>query len=161
MFKFLDGVISMPHTLNLRDFYLIAGGIINHYRNLILMEAATEELAHRMLERANTPNVVQARVEQENLFRKNAIWNKLNENYAQNFPRCDMNYLKELMFGIYQIGLAPSYVQDKLDIEATDVFQFDEHRSEPGFIRIRLYSRFRNQVRFKCGLLTNWIIMMN
>lgn len=59
------------------------------------------------------------------------------------------NYLKELTFGIYQIELAPSYIQDKLDIEETDVFQFDEHRRESGFIRIRLYSRFRNQVKYQ------------
>lgn len=80
----------MAHILNQRDFYLIAGAIINRYRD-ILMETATVDLAYRMLERANTPNVVQARVEQENLFRKNAIWNKLNENHAQDFPRCNLN----------------------------------------------------------------------
>jgi len=73
-----DGIISTTHIPNLRDFYFIAGAIINCYRNLILMEEATLELAHRMIEKVNTPNVVQARIEQETLFRKNAVWNKLN-----------------------------------------------------------------------------------
>lgn len=58
------------------------------------MEEATVEFTHRIIEKVNTPNDVQARVEQENLFRKNAVQNKLNENHAQNFPRCDMNYWK-------------------------------------------------------------------
>jgi len=30
------------------------------------------------------------------------------------------------MFVVYQVGLA--YIQDKLDIETTDIFEFDEHR---------------------------------
>ena len=67
-----DSIISTAH-IPLRDFYLIAEAIINRYRNLILMEEATVEFTHRIIEKVNTPNDVQARVEQENLFRKNAV----------------------------------------------------------------------------------------
>ena len=57
------------------------------------------------------------------------------------------------MFNIYQIRLVPSYIQDKHDIEATDVFEFDEHRDESGFIQIRLYSRFIHDSHiYKCIL---------
>ena len=49
------------------------------------MEEATVEHVHRMIKKVNTPNIVQARVEQENLLRKNAVWNKLNENHARFF----------------------------------------------------------------------------
>jgi len=44
---------------------------IKIYRNLILMERVTVELVHRMIEKVNISNIVQARVEQENIFRKN------------------------------------------------------------------------------------------
>ena len=129
IFHFIDGIISTAHAFRIYDFYLITGAIINCYRNLILMEETTV-LAHRIIEKVNTPNIMQARVEQENLFRKNAVWNKLNKNDDQDFQDviCDTNYLKELTFDIYQIGLAPSYIQDKLDIEAIDVFEFDEQK---------------------------------
>jgi len=52
---------------------------------------------------------------------------KITPKIFQNFF-CDINYSKELMFVVYQVGLASSYIQDKLDIETTDVFEFDEHR---------------------------------
>jgi len=45
------------------------------------MEKITVKFACRMLERINISIVVQTRVE-ENLFRKNVIWNKLSENHA-------------------------------------------------------------------------------
>lgn len=65
-----------------------------------------------------------------------------------------MEYLKELTAGIYQIELAPSYVQDKLQREENDEFQVellrDENRlPEPGFLRVRIYSRFRNRTRYQ------------
>lgn len=65
-----------------------------------------------------------------------------------------IEYLKVLTAGIYQIKLAPSYVQDKLQREENDEFQVellrDQNRlPEPGFLRVRLYSRFRNRTRYQ------------
>lgn len=63
------------------------------------------------------------------------------------FPILDLDYLKDLTVGIYQINLAPSYVQDKLLRDNDEEFQIDQHINEPDFLRIRLYSRFRNATR--------------
>lgn len=149
IFKFLDGIIHRAHVLHLRDFYLIAGGLINRYHDLILMEGKTTELARHIKERVNEVNIVQARIEQEILTRKNAMWTLLNENHVPEFPRLDIDQLKRLTVGVYQLKLAPSYIQDKMDHDCTEVFEFDESRNEPGFIRIRINSRFRNAVRYQ------------
>ena len=84
------------------------------------------------------------------------MWNLLNKNHVPGFPIFDLNYLKQITFGIYQLGLAPSYIQDKLNYDGTEVFEFDENRDEQGFIRIRIYSRFRNAVKYQL-----WIAFIN
>lgn len=108
------------------------------------MEKANVVLAQIIHEKMNEVNIMKTRVETESLHRRNAIWNQLNENHAPYFPRLSIGDLTEHTIGIYQIKLAPSYVQDKIDHERIEVFQFNEHMDEPGFLRIRIYSRFQH-----------------
>ena len=70
------------------------------------------------------------------------------------FPILSIEYLKDLTAGIYQIELAPSYIQDKLQREENDEFQVEMLRDdniipEPGFLRARIWSRFRNATRYQ------------
>lgn len=147
IFKFFKNTISVIHAINLRAFYLIAGAIINRYRDVILMDGATAELAEQMLQKARSENTLRLRVETEHLARRNAMWNRLNENQILDFPRLDIDFLKELTVGIYQIRLAPAYIQDKLVRDESEVFELDEHRNEAGFLRVRVYSRFCNATK--------------
>lgn len=108
------------------------------------MEGADAELALTLLARSQEINVVQARVEAQNLQRRRrAEWIRLDHNQLLHFPQLTFEYLQHLTLGIYQLLLAPSYIQDTLFREET-VFQVDVHADEPGFVRFRLYSRFRN-----------------
>lgn len=136
MFKFLAQTIIMPHAKNLSSFYRIAGATINRYHPVIHMDGATAELGREILERALAVNVVQARVEVDNLRMRNGQWVRLNH-----------RQVLDLTIGVYQVNLAPSYIQDKLLRDNHDELQLDEHINEPGLIRIRVYSRFRNATR--------------
>ncbi|KYN28329.1 hypothetical protein ALC57_02254 [Trachymyrmex cornetzi] len=69
IFKFFKGNITYHHVIHLREYYLIAGAVINRYREHILMEGATADLAREMLQRACTANNLQNKVLQENLGR--------------------------------------------------------------------------------------------
>lgn len=149
IFRFLDGIIPRAHVLHLRDFYLIAGAMINKYHELIFMEGKTAELAQTMKEKIDDVNILQTYIEFENLERRRAIWIRLGENQLQGFPRLDLEYLKRLTTGIYQLSLAPSYVQDKRDHDGSEIFEFDENRDDPGLLRIRIYSRFRNATKYQ------------
>lgn len=134
----------MPHTSNIGDFYRIAGGIINRYHELIQMEGADAKLALTLLARSQEVNIVQTRVEAENLQRRRrAEWIRLDHNQLIDFPELTFEYLQDLTLGIYQLLLASSYIQDTL-LRKENVFQVDMHTVEPGFVRFRLYSRFRN-----------------
>lgn len=149
IFKFFKNIIPYHHVIHLRDFYLIAGAIINRYRRLISMEGATRELAQTMLEKAETANNLQTRVIQENLARRNAIWNTLNHNHILDFPPLTLDYLQDLTIGVYQLNLSPSYIQDALSREGNEELEVDENRHEPGLLRMRVYSRFRNATKYQ------------
>lgn len=82
------------------------------------MQETNAELARQMLERAKTPNIIQALIEVNNLHTRNAQrWVRLDVQQILDFPILDLKYLKDLTVGISQINLAPSYVQDKLQRE--------------------------------------------
>lgn len=149
VFKFFEGTVNMNHAINIGNFYRIAGAILNKYREPIIIEGANAELAQIMLQKSRIPNVVQTRVEMDNLHTRNARWIHLNANHVPFFPRLNLNYLKELTVGIYQINLAPAYIQDKLQREQAEVFELDELADERGLIRVRIYSRFRNATKYQ------------
>ncbi|XP_025264350.1 uncharacterized protein LOC112637886 [Camponotus floridanus] len=155
IFKFFQQIIPIPHLLNLGDFYRIAGAIINRYRSVIEMQGTNAELARQMLERAKTPNIIQALVEVDNLHTRNAQrWVRLDVQQILDFPILDLEYLKDLTVGIYQINLAPSYVQDKLQREGQEEFHVEMMRNvqrlpQPGLMRVRIFSRFRNATKYQ------------
>lgn len=146
IFKFFFQIINVPHIHNLGDFYRIAGAIINRYHPPIYMEGANAYLAREMLEKSQTINIVQARVEADNLRNRNGRWRKLNQHQV---PRLTLDHLRDLTVGVYQVNLAPSYIQDKIQRDGQEEFQLDEFIDEPGFIRVRLYSRFRNATKYQ------------
>lgn len=146
-FKFFDKKIEKAHIPELNKYLLIAGAIINRYHPLIRMEDATVENAQRMLRKLREPNEVQARVEAENLRRRRrAEWVRLGHEAFPNFPRLTMAQLKDITFGTFQIGLARSYIQDKIIRDEEEEFQFDHLLGEPGFLAICIYSRFRQRI---------------
>lgn len=155
IFKFLDGTISVVHAANLGDFYRIAGAIINRFRGPIHMEGATPELAREILRRTQEINILQARVEVDNLRNRNARWRPLNHHDLEDFPHLTLDYVRNVAIGVYQVQLAPSYIQDKLQHEDNDVFEFDELIEERGLLRVRVYSRFSNATRHQLWIAYN------
>lgn len=90
------------------DYYRIAGAIINRYYPLIHMQEASVEIAREMLQRAQTVNVVQTQLDVDNLLARYTQWERLN-NQVLDFPRFDIDYIRGLTVGIYQVNLAPGY----------------------------------------------------
>ena len=146
IFKFFSGRLIYAHVPNIRDFLLICGAIINRYHPPITMPLATVELAREMLERARELNVVQARVEVERLRFRRGNWEILEEDSVPRFPRMTLQEVKDLTYGVFQVQLAASYIQDNSAEDRQAEFQVDEER-EPGFMRMRFHSRYRNAMR--------------
>lgn len=75
----------MNHAINIGDFYRITSAILNKYREPIIMEGENAELAQMMLQKSRIPNVVQTRVEIDNLHTRNARWVHSNANHVPFF----------------------------------------------------------------------------
>lgn len=57
------------------------------------------------------------------------------------FPDCDLEYLRNLIYGVYQINLTPSYIHDKLHRKNQEELQIEIMRDcnilpEPGLMRV-------------------------
>jgi hypothetical protein len=130
----------MQHVRHIGDFFRVACAIINAYRKPISMISATPEMAELMLERAKMPNVIQALVEEERLNRQRKDWLDLSSEYLPGFPKLTEEYLHELTLGVYQLKLAPSYTQDKIQNDSE--YNFQIHLERPGLLRVKIKSRF-------------------
>jgi len=125
------------------------------YHPSVQMEGANGELARKLLEKTNEVNVVQALVEVEHLnTRKAEKWIHLNAQHIPDFPILNLDFLRDLTVDIYQIHLASSYIQDKLQREESEEFQLEMLRniqriSQPGLIRVRVYSRICNAIKYQ------------
>lgn len=63
------------------------------------MVGAIAELAQPMCDSVEIENALKLRVDQENLERRNTIWNCLNEN--QHFAILDIDYLEDLALTVF------------------------------------------------------------
>lgn len=98
------------------------------------MQRASAATAQQLFEKVNEVNVVQALVEIEKLTTKNAQrWVPLDAVQLMDFPVLTLEYLKKLTIGVYQIKLAPSYIQDKLQRDQTEEFHVEMLRRETDY----------------------------
>lgn len=72
------------------------------------------------------------------------------------FPLLTIDYLRQLTYGVYQVELAAAYIQDtcqreddELQVEVLNVEGWRFRLPQAGFIRARIWSRFRNQTRYQ------------
>uniref|UniRef100_A0ABD2W2Z6 SWIM-type domain-containing protein n=1 Tax=Trichogramma kaykai TaxID=54128 RepID=A0ABD2W2Z6_9HYME len=155
IFKYLGNRQHIHVLPNIGDFYRIAGAIINRFHPPIHMQSADVPFAQNMLHRSTLINYVQIRVEREGLLQRNVHrWLRLNVNQVNDFPILDENYLENLTAGVFQLELAPSYIQDTLQRDEQEEIQVEllcdeEQIPEPGFLRSRIWSRYRNRTRYQ------------
>ena len=150
VFKFLAQRISIVHASHLGDYLKIAGALLNRYHPSIDMVEANAELANNILMRRQQINHLQIRAEAENWHLRRAQWVPVNIADVPNFPHLQLNYLKDLTVGTYQIKLAPSYVQDSiLQNPERNEFQLNTLVNEPSLLHLRIFSRFRNATRYQ------------
>jgi hypothetical protein len=69
---------------------------------LLLMQGANAQLARDMLDKAQEPNLVMARVDQFNFRNRNAEWIQLNEEHLPGFPRLTPDYFRDITSGTHQ-----------------------------------------------------------
>lgn len=68
IFKIFEHTFNIQNAGHIGDYCRIAGAIINKYHPLIHMQGKTVKTTRKMLQRARTANVVQARLDIDNLL---------------------------------------------------------------------------------------------
>ena len=147
-YKFFRDTIPMMLAAHLGDFFRIGCTILNAFSPPIIMRTANSALATHMLELAKQPNVVQAKIEADSLERSgNTNWIPMTaEGHLPGFPVLTEDYLRDLTVGVYQIKLATSYVQDKVQQDSQHTI--DILLEEPGLLRARIYSTFTSSAKY-------------
>ena len=121
------------------------------YKALIYRTDSNEHRAIQMLQKAEEVNVVYTRIEAENLLTRRGSWVALTEAHFPLFSQLEEQFLRNYNFGSYQVYLPPSYIQDILLRADTNTegyaIKVDALTNENGFMRVRIFSRFRNSLR--------------
>ncbi|KAJ8910345.1 hypothetical protein NQ315_004544 [Exocentrus adspersus] len=146
--KFLRDCIPNTHIRHLKDIFKVVCAMLNKYHEPITMEDATVELANEMRRKALEENHVQTYVEQNNLIRRRGIWHNLIGHQIE-FPRLELEILKSLTFGVFQLRLSPLYIQDNMDQDGRHCIEIDTRLGENGLIKVRLFSRHRNNTKYQ------------
>lgn len=98
-----------------------------------------------MLHLVAQPNLLQQRVENENLLRHGG--RRINIEDVFQFPILPVEYLVSKTFGTYQVKLAPAYVQDK---KRRGIDGFEAHQIDQNLIRVRIFSRHVQAAQHTC-----------
>ena len=136
-----NGIMKSLFKL-LQQVVQIAGATINRYHPLIFIQGADAEMANELL------------VEIEKFNTRNAQrWVQLDAGQLLDFPVLTIQFLKNLTVEVYEVKLAPSYVQVKLQRDDEEfhieMLRGDNGVPQPGFIKIRVFFRFRNASKYQ------------
>ena len=129
-------------------FSKIVCSLINKFHEPIIMQDATVELANEIRRKAQEPNQAQHLVQENGLLRRRGAWQSLRRQQID-FPILNMEELRHLTLGVFQLNLAPSYIQDNIHQEEDHVMEIDAGLNINNLLRIRIFSRHRNNTKYQ------------
>ena len=149
-FKIFRDEVDANQVQHVGDYFRIACAIINAYHPKINMLGADESMAERMKAQANTNNELKNKIEREKLQQDNSKspWFPMDAaECLPGFPRLDLDYLRDLTYGTYQIKHSKSYSHDKMSRDSQ--YQIKINLRLPGILRANVYSRHTNKVKYE------------
>lgn len=137
--KYFDRVL--PNTLIpfVGDDISIAAALCNKYLPALSTEKDDDEaIGCKMLHLSRLNNDLQIRVERDNLDKIRGHWQKIDAADI-NFPAMTEEEIRGLAIGVYQVGLAKSYVQEHFNENSE--FEVMVNQLDPHLICAKLQSR--------------------
>ena len=145
--RFFSERIEILLLPKLQDCVKIVSAPLNCYRGLIVKDHNTRhmnKLARQMKQRLNKNNTLAELVEAGYLSMKQK-WTKIDEvDFA--FPEMDLEDLRQLFFGSYQIKQCQSYAEEHLDVNGDFAIQISKDTDD--IIRCAIKSRHSNSTRY-------------
>ena len=136
----MDRILPNSQIPFIGDYVRIVCAILNKYMTPINATKDSEEdlvTASRMLERVAKTNELQQFIEENNLERRSAKWESVDECQLSDFPQLDDTILRILTLGTYQLKLSSSYIQEYVGGDCS----IQLFRENDGLLRVRLQSR--------------------
>ncbi|XP_041357860.1 uncharacterized protein LOC121374814 [Gigantopelta aegis] len=141
-FKYLDKVVPntmIPYT---GEFLQVIGAICNKYgKPLVSSDSQSENIASYMLEKAEEGNHLQKYLEDNDLLKKKSLFKNLDDATVelQNFPKLNMDQLRDITIGVYQLKQASSYSREHVDDNGE--YAVMVCKESPTLIKVKIQSR--------------------
>lgn len=140
-FKFFEDIICASYFPKLPGLLKVTVAILNAFSPPIFTQSPWhEDLIEYVASRLESPNLVQALVEQNNLQRGNAAWNTADEDDVLEFPELSLDELKLITLGPYQLNIGIQY--NWQHAPSGGGYDFQLHKDMDDLLRIKLRSRF-------------------
>lgn len=160
-FKALDHVMPNSQIPYIGDYVRIVASICNAFRPpRVTDDPSSEVIAKRMLMLSKSTNELQSLVEKENWSRKKVIWQEMDGQQVEDFPRLTVDELKQITFGVYQLKQARSYTEEHLDEDG--LYKIFTHKEASDIVRVKIQSRhtaskeYNLWIRYHLMGITSW-----
>ena len=159
--RILSDRVENQFLPKLGDIVKVISAALNAFRGPVITNAQDAEslsIARRMKEQILKNNSLLEYVNR-GLISTRSHWKNLEDSDVE-FPEMDLNYLRSLFFGTYQIKQSQTYTEEHLDDKGSYVVQVAPENNE--FLRCRIQSRHSNAIRYHAwihyNLSTNMIL---
>lgn len=146
-FRSLDRVRQNSTLNSLEADFKIAASLINEFFKPPNTDSDETFIAQLMKSRLNKENTLQKLVEEMNLNRKTAEFQKISTNQLDDFPKLEMCDLKYITLGSYQLKQALGYYAEMIGKQGD--FIIEKHKNINGLIRSKLQSRHCNRETYQ------------
>jgi len=150
----LSDRIENPFLLKLGDIVRIISAALNAFRGPIMVNAQNDDLcaiAKLMKEQLFKNNTLQNDIGR-GLISTRSHWKNLDDEDIE-FPEIDLDILRSLFFGTYQIKQSKTYTEEHLDENGNYVIQVAPENNE--VLRCRIQSRHSNATRYYAWIQYN------
>ncbi|CAF4044121.1 unnamed protein product [Rotaria sp. Silwood2] len=145
--RILSDRIENQFLSKLGDIVRIISAGLNAFRGPIISNVDDDQskmMAKLMKEQKSKNNTLKCDIDR-GLISSRSQWKKLDDENIV-FPEMDLDHLRELFFGTYQIKQSETYTEEHLDEEGNYVVQVAPEEDE--LIRCRIQSRHSNATRY-------------
>ena len=148
--KLLDKVV--PNTLisQVGDFVRIICAICNKFRpSLASMDQSSTNVAEKMLEKVKLPNPVKEFVLEQGLLNKPSKYTSIDaaENILSDFPKLDIDSLRDITMGVYQLKQCIHYSKEHLREDGS--YDLMVAKEVDGLLQVQIKSRHSRNVIHK------------
>ncbi|XP_061168242.1 uncharacterized protein LOC133177166 [Saccostrea echinata] len=146
--RYLDRTLPTHQIPFIGDYIRIVCAVSNRFSHPLSSSSSREEddaEAAKMLHLSKQVNHLKAFIEEKGLQRKTAVWKPTSEVDLDSFPIFDVEELRNLTCGTYQLKLSSSYMQEHMDGESDIYF----HEEDNTLLRAKIQSRHTSSKKYQ------------